>query len=402
MPLFKSLKEFFKRSPKEQPSEQYLEEAPQPIKLGLVLSGGGSRAAYQAGALRALAPYIRESGAEISVIVGSSIGAVNGIVFGGSLRLGIDEAVELLEALWLERVYRNTFAGSPSMAFLRAIKTALLKYSSPGPEATRSAIFNPSPLTNRVDQVLREAGGLSLSNRASTLDMVGVMTTIEGETRKPLVFASSKKKLPDEILKGASFDIHYVDELTAKHGMASAALPSILPPVDIDVGYGTVSLVDGGISNNIPVDPAVRFGAERVVILDISGRDWWLKQYGDAPDTRPSWEVPAGVETFCFRPPETFIAKNQVPLGPLLRAAVSLSTKDFIRSLGPTWPIFSILKKKMGEDLAYEVMSYVALHPEYAQALIELGYKETKDKLDAAHKIEFEQSDSYAEWYEAI
>ena len=70
--------------------------------LGIVLSGGGSRAAYQVGALRALLPYLESSGIPISVIVGSSIGSVNGLVLGAGLSLGITQAVELLHEIWIE------------------------------------------------------------------------------------------------------------------------------------------------------------------------------------------------------------------------------------------------------------------------------------------------------------
>lgn len=69
------------------------------------------------------------------------------------------------------------------------------------------------------------------------------------------------------------------------------------------------------------------------------------------------------------------------PLGPLLQEAVGSSTRQFIKALGPTWPIFRILRHKMGQELAYEVMSYVVLHPEYLQALIERGYSETLETL---------------------
>jgi predicted acylesterase/phospholipase RssA len=92
--------------------------------VGLVLSGGGSRAAYQVGALKALAPFLESTKSKISVVVGSSIGAVNGIVLGACLKHGISRGVEELEGVWRQRTYRNTFNGSPSMAFLRASSKA--------------------------------------------------------------------------------------------------------------------------------------------------------------------------------------------------------------------------------------------------------------------------------------
>ena len=72
---------------------------------------------------------------------------------------------------------------------------------------------------------------------------------------------------------------------------------------------------------------------------------------------------------------------NNFGLGEVLKQTVGRSTRDFIEALGPTWPIFKILKHRMGEKLAYEVMSYVALHPGYFEALIDIGYRETLTPL---------------------
>ncbi|MBL7661182.1 patatin-like phospholipase family protein [bacterium] len=356
--------------------------------LGIVLSGGGSRAAYQVGVLKALAQNLEESRGDISVIIGASIGSVNGVLFGGLLQtMKPAEAVKVLEAVWIERTFRNTFRGRPSNAFFRAIKVAFLKYSSPTPDMTSAFIFDPAPLMERIDGILDEQGGLTLTDRPTTLHAVGVMTTVEGSKRKPLLIATAKQALTANDLQGAIYDIRYVPKLGAKHALASAALPSVLPPVELDIEESNVRLVDGGISENIPVDPAVRFGCERIISIDISGRTWWHDRYGRSHDTREDWEVDPINESFCLRPPLTFTARNVEGLGKTLRAAVAGSASDFISALGPTWPIYRILKSKLGEELAYEVMSYVALHPDYTRALIEKGYKDTLSRIEELNQF---------------
>ncbi len=381
-----------KNAIRKKPGSQPLEG-----KLGLVLSGGGSRAAYQAGALKALIPYLERNDQHISIIVGSSIGSINGLILGACIDNGLKEAVGEIESLWRMRTFRNTFSGSPSMAFFRAIRIAAWQYLSPGPKPTSDSIFDPTPLMTQVDEVLKRHGGLAPEDRDPKLEAMAVITTMEGEERKPLLFLSSHKTLDDELLSGASFQVCNVPKLTAKHGFASAALPSVLPPVELDTEHGQVRLVDGGISQNVPVDPAVRLGAERVIVIDISGRLFWFDQYQEAHDTRPDWEVPAGLETFCMRPPDTFIVRNKQPFGPILKQAVSKSTRKFIEAVGPTWPIFKILQNKLGEDLAYEVMSYVALDPDYIHGLIERGYNETTQLLKSRAQIEFHQNRNFEE-----
>lgn len=369
---------------------------------GLVLSGGGARAAYQVGALKALLPSLKLNPHQLSVIVGSSIGAINGLILSSTLDEGLDAAVEALEQLWRVRNFRNTFRGTPSQAFFRAIKMAVLQYMAPGPNRTDTAIFDPTPLMEQVDGIIARNGGLLPETRHPSLQSVAVMTTVEGQERKPLLFLSSHKTLDPEVLEGASFQVCYVNSLSAKHGFASAALPSVLPPVELDVEGGTVRLVDGGISQNIPVDPAVRLGAERVIVLDVSGRDWWLTRYGEPHDSRPTWEVPAGLKTFCLRPPETFVSRCTEPLGPLLREVVGTSRSKFMHALGPVWPVFSLLRKKLGEEVAYEAMSYVALDSDYIAAVIERGFNETRMKLKQLSTISYTRDENYEHWADSL
>lgn len=359
--------------------------------LGLVLSGGGSRAAYQIGALRALIPYLQKTGSPFSIYVGSSIGAINSLLFAAASRQGIQFAVDQLTDLWEERTFSNTFSGSPSRSFLKAIKIATVQYMAPGPNPTDDSIFNPSPLMKRVDDSIDHYGGLTPDARDPNISGVAVITTLEGPERKPLLFVSTHKQISEENLKGATFEICYRDHLSAKHGFASAALPSVLPPVKLDTEHGNVKLVDGGISQNVPIDPALRLGAQKIIAIDISGRLWWHDRYGEAHDTRPKWEVLAKDDTFCLVPPELFMIRANNSLGKILKEALGRSTAARIKTLGPVWPIFKLLEKKLGEEVAYETMSYIALSKDYILGLIEAGYRDTEKLFKDKSKIEFKR-----------
>jgi hypothetical protein len=78
-----------------------------------------------------------------------------------------------------------------------------------------------------------------------------------------------------------------------------------------------------------------------------------------------------------MRPPETLTIKPSTALGPFLKQAVGSNRKRFMDSCGALWPFFAIVKNKLGEDLAYEVLSYIALDSEYLNALLEVGYHDT-------------------------
>lgn len=369
--------------------------------IGLVLSGGGSRSAYQVGALKAIAKYLSENDSKLSIITGSSIGAVNSIVLGGCLSQGLERSIEILESVWRERTYSNTFGGSPTNAFLKAIQVAIFRYSSPGPSQTSLAIFDPTPLQQRIDSILEQYKPTN-GFLADGLKAVAVMATVEGKERKSLLFACSREKIDEQFISGATFNISYVDKLTAAHGLASAALPSVLPPVHLNVESKQVRLVDGGISDNTPVDPALRLGANRIITIDTSGRRWWFDKYKQPYYSRPTWEIPATEQTFCLTPYEYFHILNNSGMGEVLKQTAARSTRDFIIALGATWPIFKILKHKMGEMLAYEVMSYVALHPGYIEALIDVGYRETLEKIRSGNFWSSGQKQSSTEASSAV
>ena len=349
--------------------------------LGIVLSGGGVRAAYQVGALRAVSQCLPNELDKTAVVVGSSIGAVNGLIFGACLIGGADHAIDVLANTWRERTFSNTFLGSPSRAFIRSVRAAMAQFMDPGPRGSGISIFDPAPLVSEVDQIIKSHGGLSPKVRAPTLKAVCVMTTVEGKARKPLLFLSSQVHIGEEEMRGASFELCYEDNLTAAHGFGSAALPSVLPPVDLVAGEAKVRVVDGGISQNVPVDPAVRLGCNKIILVDVSGRSWWHDKYGQAHDHRPTWEVPSANDTFCLRPPETLTFRCQKALGPILKNTAGASRKRFAAAVGPIWPLFQLVRAKLGDEAAYEVMSYVAMDGEYLNALMETGYHETMDML---------------------
>jgi hypothetical protein len=79
---------------------------------------------------------------------------------------------------------------------------------------------------------------------------------------------------------------------------------------------------------------------------------------------------------------------------------VGRSSKKFIAAVGPIWPVFTLLKRKLGEEIAYEVMSYVALDRDYINALIEAGFNDTVALMKRKGALQFEQQqqESYDQW----
>ena len=87
---------------------------PQSNKLGLVLSGGGAKGAYQAGVVR----YLAERGIQPAAVSGASIGSLNGAVVASAKNISC--AAETLETVWHE-VANNSPLKMDALAFLSFI-----------------------------------------------------------------------------------------------------------------------------------------------------------------------------------------------------------------------------------------------------------------------------------------
>ena len=179
-----------------------------------VLAGGGSLGAIQVGMLRALVAH----GLVPDLVVGSSVGAINGTYFAGAPNAA---GVAQLEAIWCGM--------------------------------RRSTVF---PIAWRSMLGLRIGGGF-------VVDPSGLRDLLE-------------RCLPYQSLERASVPVHVVatDQLgggtvaistgpAVDAVLASCAIPAIFPPVHI----GERFLVDGAIASNTPISVAVELGARRVIVL---------------------------------------------------------------------------------------------------------------------------------------
>jgi NTE family protein len=186
------------------------------VSTAFVLTGGGSLGAVQVGMLRALA----EAGVSPDIVVGSSVGSVNGVVVAGWPDLS--EGVRHLEGIWRGLSGHGVFRGS-ARGFLSALF------------GRRSHFFDATALRRLLEEGQPH-------RRFDDLHRPFAVVAVDGLNGTEVVLDSGP--LVEAIL-------------------ASSAIPAVLPPVELD---GRL-LLDGGLSSNAPIGPAVERGANRVVVL---------------------------------------------------------------------------------------------------------------------------------------
>jgi NTE family protein len=227
---------------------------------GLVLSGGGARAAYQAGALCALAEIDRSSSCPFRVVTGVSAGAINGMM----LAAGADDyraTVERLVGTWRmltpDRVYRTDARSLVSIG-LRWIKDLSTGGLLGRPRS--NALLDTAPLRVLLEERVPIAR-LERHIRDGRLRAVAVTAT----NYRSGIAISFYQGAVDIAPWTRSNRLGRPELLTIDHGMASAAIPIFFPPVVI----GGAFYGDGCVRMNAPLSPAIHLGADRVLAVGV-------------------------------------------------------------------------------------------------------------------------------------
>lgn len=228
---------------------------------GLILSGGGARAAYQVGVLAAIADLLPDpSHNPFPVIVGTSAGAINAVSLAcGALQFG--EAVRRLTAVWqnfhTHQVYRSDWPGVLHQA-ARFLGHSLLGLG----RETPVALLDSRPLSGLLEREL-DFSGIAAAVRQRKLRAVAV-TAFGYESGQAVTFYQGRATI-DPWFRHRRVGIP--TRLALDHLLASASIPLIFPPMKINREY----FGDGAVRQSAPISPALHLGASRVLVIGVSG-----------------------------------------------------------------------------------------------------------------------------------
>ncbi len=207
------------------------------IKVGLVLSGGGAKGFAHIGVLKVL----EEAGVEVSYIGGTSMGAIIGGLYATGYNASQIDSIfhatdfdELLQD-YIPRSSKNFYAKRNDELY--AISLPFVKFKFGIPTAYSKGLYNYNLLAKLTHDVR---------------------------------FVRDFNKLPIPFLCMAT-DIETGEEVLLNSGylpqamLASAAFPSLFSPVEIN---GRL-LVDGGVTNNYPIEEVRALGADFIIGVDV-------------------------------------------------------------------------------------------------------------------------------------
>lgn len=242
----------------------------EPALTGLVLSGGGARAAYQVGVLGAVMRLRRESGAPhhvnpFGVICGTSAGAINAAALACQAD-DFDGAVESLTEVWrhfrAEQVYRADSLGvirsGAQWLTMLSVGWVLARWRRARP---RSLLDN-SPLADllaeavpleRLDALLRSRHLEALAITASSYTGGEHVTFYQAVAEMQPWTRSQRVAVPARI--------------SPEHLLASSAIPFVFPSTELARDGRTEWFGDGSMRQTAPISPAIHLGARRVLII---------------------------------------------------------------------------------------------------------------------------------------
>ncbi len=368
------------------------------MKNGLVLTGGGARAAYQVGAIQALSEITHQTESPFKVITGVSAGAINSAYLmtrADDFKRAAQGLCDLWSNLTSDRVYR-TDASSIASLGSKWLSTVGL-----GGMVKKRAnhLLDTSPLKALLTQELK-------------LD------------RLPQLFK-------DEILYGVGFSvtnyltgtaISYFDghpdispwvrstrlgiraPLIVDHIMASSAIPVFFPPVPIDgIPFG-----DGCIRLTSPLSPAIHLGASRVIAIGVryfrsdeqtvhlnktlKRDDLSIAEIGgvllnavflDSLET--DIERMQRINKTLNLMSETQRTQNQLRIIPVLALRPSQDLGNLAKGTLKEFPsMLRFLLRGVGAkaDKGWDLLSYLAFEKSYTSQLVDLGYNDTLRKKD--------------------
>jgi NTE family protein len=228
-----------------------------PRTTALVLSGGGARGAYEVGVLSYLfGDFARVLGRKptIEIVCGTSVGGINGSYLAAHMEdasAGVRRLVDLWTGLQLQQVLH--------FSVLHALR--LPRVLRGGGEG--AGVFDVRPM---IDLVTREVSWKAVARaiRRGFLRALSISTT-EIATGRTTVFVDAHPDVAIPAHIGPRVQV-VAGPIGPAHALASAAIPLIFPPVRI----GPLLYCDGGLRQNTPMAPAIRLGAERVLVIGLS------------------------------------------------------------------------------------------------------------------------------------
>ena len=359
-------------------------------KVGLVLSGGGARAAYQVGVLKAISRLLpNEHGNPFDIISGTSAGAINAVAlasYAGHYRLGIRQLERIWKNFSCDQVFRSNFTSVFSWS-MKFFMNTLFNYKAGEPVS----LLDNTPLKQLLKKFISFD---NIQKAIDNKDLHALSVTASGySTGESVSFFQGHNSLKNwQRLRR----IGVRSRINLNHLLASSAIPTVFPAVKINREF----FGDGAIRQLAPISPVLHLGANKILVIGVSGDNHKRKpreimtQYPSMgkimnhmfnaaflDSMESDVERLTRINTTISKIPDEIIIAQGIPLRPveLLEISPSESIDDIAARHARELPRslrFFFKTNTVGQKSNSGVLSYLLFERGFCRDLIQHGYED--------------------------
>lgn len=372
-------------------------------KIGLVLSGGGARGAYQVGVIQALSSLFESWGIEkpFNYYSGVSAGAINASMLASqsdNFSHGAKNLVDLWSQLSSNQVfYTDAMSlGKIGLQWVGELSFGSLTGGSPG-----KALLDTTPLKALIERHL-DFSKITRNIEKGNFEALA-LTGLDYRDSTAVTFLQAHENIngwqkPRKVSEMAT--------ITSDHIMASAAIPLLFPPIGIEGRY----FGDGCVRNTHPCSPCIYMGAKKLVIIGVRSQNMTAYDAHGLFDKKPPSTARVlnvllnsilldGVDLDVERIKKVNEMVNWIPENQ--KDKVPYKKVDYVwispsRDIGQIASrktkylpkLIRFLIKNLGSlEEASEIVSYLLFEKEFTTELIEMGFEDGLAMKDSLQKL---------------
>lgn len=358
------------------------------MKTALLLSGGGARGAYQVGAMRALFELSRELKLErpFPILTGISAGAINCSYLAAHASKGyaaIEELCDFWSNLSSKKVFHTDIV-SLSLNGLFWIKQFSIGRLSH--QRTQASLLNTAPLQKIIEEEF-PLGKIQENIDKGFLDGLAISAVDYSTGGGRTFFQAIPSVVPWTRMRRRGERTM----IRPEHILASAAIPILFPAVKVGSSY----MADGDLRNYAPLSPAIKLGAEKILVIGVKKRDFLPPAHAELlpsparilsvilnsilldvfdQDYERLYRInqtlkllPPGTKTE-LRPVDVLMIHPSEDIGKMAAKKahhLPLAIRHFVSGLG-------------SKEEAADLISYILFEAPFIRDLMEMGYSDTK------------------------
>ena len=368
-------------------------------RIALILTGGGARAAYQVGVLKAIAEFLpRRAHSPFPIICGTSAGSLNAATLAVNARnfsMGVQYLVNTWKNFHANQIYRTDVLGvfNNTMLWLAGVIFSAIGIN----KLHRVSLLDNSPLVKLLEEML-PCEKIQESIDAGTLHALSITASGYGSGQSVTFYQGVKQLVPWR----RTGRVGVAMEINIQHLLASAALPFIFPATLIHREY----FGDGSMRQIAPISPALHLGATRVLIIGVTVNGYDAEH----PDRTDINEYPSLAQIAGHAMNSIFLDSMEMDLERLkkindlvaimpdeMRERANLRHIDVL-VVSPSQPIEKIAERHAAElpwtirlllrltgarqHSGGTLVSYLLTERKFCRALIDLGYQDALKRRD--------------------